>query len=118
MTRTPPTLLATSIELLTTNPSQLYHATTGTDRCEYFPFSDFHDRKWLQLSPALADTSLRDASTMSWNEGEAAADNWNDGGENDGFTNGDTGGAVGGFGATDGGAGGGGEVGADFTCRK
>ncbi len=57
---------------------------------------------------------------MSWNEGEAAADNWNDGGDtnvftndftND-FTNGDTGDAAGGFGATDGGAG------ADFTCRK
>lgn len=55
---------------------------------------------------------------MSWNEGEAAADNWNDGGETNGFTDGDTGDAAGGFGATDGGAGDGGGGGADFTCRK
>ena len=55
---------------------------------------------------------------MSWNEGEAAADNWNDGGKTNGFTDGDTGDNAGGFGATDGGAGAGGGGGADFTCRK
>ena len=55
---------------------------------------------------------------MSWNEGEAAADNWNDGGDTNDFTNGDTGDAAEDFGATDGGAGGGGGGGADFTCRK
>lgn len=55
---------------------------------------------------------------MSWNEGEGATDNWNDGGFTDGLANGDTGDAAGGFGATDGGAGGAGAGGADFTCRK
>ena len=56
--------------------------------------------------------------TMSWNEGEAAADDWNDGGDTNDFTNGDTGGAAVDFGAPDGGAGGGAGGGADFTCRK
>ena len=53
---------------------------------------------------------------MSWNEGEGAADSWNEGIDTNDFTNGDTGDAGGGFGATDGGAEAGG--GGDFACRK